>query len=373
MKYSVIEAFCGAGGLSLGLARAGFHIRFAFDHDPIAIDTYRNNLSHPCLELDATEVTGSELLKHAGLQDEGVSVLAGGPPCQGFSIQRRGADEDPRNELLLRFLDWVREIKPTFFLIENVSGLRGKRGKEHLAQLCEMAKGLGYFPHQQLLNAADFGVPQIRKRVIIVGELPIDGRVFFQFPEPTHSEGQWVTVREAIGDLPSPPQDGSEHPDWWNHRSDRLSAKNKLRISYVPEGGGRSDIPNHLRLACHAVDPNVAGHRYVYGRLAWDEPAGTITARFDSLTRGKFGHPAESRTISLREGARLQGFPDDFVFEGTKVEVARQIGNAVPPPLAKAIGKALARALRLRCEEPAGGTYVKTLGQRELKFSTVTH
>lgn len=148
---------------------------------------------------------------------------------------------------------------------------------------------------------------------------------------------------DAIGDLPSPPADGSEHPIVPNHyREARLSALNKERIRHVPQGGGRLDLPAHLQLACHQ-----GSHRHLdtYGRLAWDQPSVTITARFDSFTRGRFGHPVEDRSLTLREGARIQGFPDEFVFLGNREECARMIGNAVPPPLAEALGRSLRYSL----------------------------
>jgi DNA (cytosine-5)-methyltransferase 1 len=363
MRNIAIDAFCGAGGLSLGFSQAGLDVAFAFDLDETALKTYQANLKHQSRKLDANQLTAKALLAAAGLKKGEVSVLAGGPPCQGFSIQRRGKDQDERNDLLFRFIKWVDFIEPAYFLIENVSGLRGKRGQKHLSSFIRATESLGYHCHTKLLNVADYGLAQIRKRLVIVGERPVNGGIFFSFPKATHSQDSWVTVRKAIHELPSPPADGSEHPDWPNHRCDRLSAKNKLRISHVPEGGGREDIPVSLRLKCHQVSPDKAGHRYVYGRLAWDRPAGTITARFDSLTRGRFGHPSEDRTISLREGARLQGFPDEFVFSGTKVEVARQIGNAVPPPLAFQLGTALLRAIKLRMDisnqEPGTSTVLQ--------------
>jgi DNA (cytosine-5)-methyltransferase 1 len=364
MTRTVIDAFCGAGGLSLGLAQAGLNVVFAFDTDDRAISTYKRNLRGKCSKLDASRISGSDLQAAADLPGGPLAVLAGGPPCQGFSVQRRGEDVDARNDMLLRFLSWVREIRPQFFLIENVSGLRGKRGQKHLDHALRRGAALGYHCHVRLLNAAHYGTPQLRNRLFVVGELPVQGKVFFQFPIPTHSNANWATVRHAIGDLPSPPADGSEHPEWPNHRSDRLSPTNRLRIAHVPQGGGRADIPPALRLRCHEADPDKAGHRYVYGRLAWDKPASTITARFDSLTRGRFGHPEENRTISLREGARLQSFPDQFVFTGTKVEVARQIGNAVPPLLARAVGNSLMRALDQRTNHDQGGSVIQASQER---------
>ena len=135
-----------------------------------------------------------------------------------------------------------------------------------------------------------------------------------------------------------------------NHQPDRISDLNRERISHVPEGGGRADIPYELRLPCHQVSVEVAGHRGVYGRLSWDQPAGTITTKCNSFTRGRFAHPVAHRNISMREAARIQSFPDDFVFEGSKVEVAHQIGNAVPPRLASELGKAIRSALLAKAQ-----------------------
>ena len=196
----------------------------------------------------------------------------------------------------------------------------------------------------EVLDAADYGVPQHRRRLFIVGEHE-DMCGGFEFPVPTHKPGSYATVRQAIGDLPSP----ILHPElchsFYNHQPDKISDLNRVRISYVPAGGGRADIPPELRLPCHRVSVDVAGHRNVYGRLEWNEPAGTITTKCNSFTLGKFAHPEENRNITMREAARLQSFPDDFVFEGSKVDVAHQVGNAVPPLLALQLGKALKSAL----------------------------
>ena len=148
-------------------------------------------------------------------------------------------------------------------------------------------------------------------------------------------------MRDAIGSLPAPPEDGSDAAGVSLHRRDKLSALNIKRIQALREGQGRDDLPKELRANCHKIDSAIIGHRNVYGRMAWDEVAPTITARFDSFTRGKFGHPNQDRSISLREGALLQTFPLDFAFTGNKVDMARQIGNAVPPVLAECIGKSI--------------------------------
>jgi DNA (cytosine-5)-methyltransferase 1 len=317
----------------------------AVENDQIAAKTYRRNLSDHVLSESIEELTVEHLMSFAGIKQGECTLLAGGPPCQGFSVQRRGDRNDPRNSLVLEFIRFVQGIKPQFFLIENVSGLLSKHGTPYLAQVFEHVEKLGYVCHVAKIDAANFGVPQNRLRAMIVGELIKDGSLpKFEFPNANNHRK--LTVHDAIADLPSPPENGTCHPSIANHyRETRLSALNIERIKHVPEGGGREHIPEHLQLACHRDNPK---HRHldVYGRLSWNSPSGTITARFDSFTRGRFGHPVEHRSITLREGARLQTFPDNFIFDGNREEVARQIGNAVPPLLAKQIGEAIIAAAR---------------------------
>jgi DNA (cytosine-5)-methyltransferase 1 len=226
--------------------------------------------------------------------------------------------------------------------MENVPGITGRRGKEILEDAISFAAQNGYFIHRKILDAQDYGVPQRRKRLIIVGERIHDGESKFQFPEPFIKK---VTVRETISELPPPPIDGKDHEKFHLHRSDKLSKVNIERIKYLKQGQGREFLPERLLAECHKIDSSIIGHRNVYGRMNWDDVAPTITARFDSFTRGLFGHPEQNRSISLREGALLQTFPMDFNFCGTKVAVARQIGNAVPPKLALAIGKKIIESI----------------------------
>ena len=229
--------------------------------------------------------------------------------------------------------------------MENVTGIAGKRGKTILEQLIENVEEIGYTVHVDCLDAQDYGVPQRRKRYIIVGERKDLGE-HYEYPTPSEVRRN---VRETIGNLPEPPEDGSDHPDISLHRRDRLSPLNLKRIQAIKEGQGRDDLPEELLAKCHRIGSSVIGFRNVYGRMAWDDVAPTITAKFDSFTRGKFGHPVQDRSISLREGAMLQTFPGDFIFTGTKVDIARQIGNAVPPLLAERIGKSI-----IECYKRAG-------------------
>jgi DNA (cytosine-5)-methyltransferase 1 len=276
-------------------------------------------------------------------------LLAGGPPCQGFSVQRRKGSDDVRNSLPLEFLKLIKSLQPPFFLFENVPGIARRHGEEILTAFVAEAETADYLCHSRVLDAVNYGVPQYRKRLFVIGERTRDGVGWFRFPEPTTDENSVEThVRFALRGLPEPPADFSDHPTIANHRRTRLSELNLKRIKLVPQGGGMQDLPPELRVTAHRNGPAKIGHRYVYGRLGLDEPAATITARFDSFTRGKFGHPTEDRNITLREGARLQTFPDEFVFVGGQEEIAAQIGNAVPPLLAQALGCAILDALARR-------------------------
>jgi len=340
MSCTCIDSFSGAGGLTLGLTRAGFEPLLSFDSDKQCVATQRLNdryLPHPSRQEDVRDLLNGVLLKELGIRQGDLFLLAGGPPCQGFSVQRIGEDKDVRNVLVSSYFRLVNELRPMYFLMENVPGIMGKRGQSLLDREMKKVAALGYRVHAQVLDAQDFGVPQRRRRVFVVGERLDGGLATFEFPRP--SPGPRATVRDAIGHLPSPPADGSEHPTIPNHKADRLSELNKKRLAALGPGKGREHLPHELLANCHKVSANVIGHRNVYGRMAWDDVAPTITARFDSFTRGLFGHPEELRTISLREGALLQTFPPDFVFSGSKVEVAKQIGNAVPVKLAEIVGR----------------------------------
>lgn len=340
MHFTCVDSFSGAGGLSLGLHEAGYGLLLSFDNDPKCIDTINMNqkyFSHPALCEDIKNMLEGRLLDRIGLKQGDLFLLAGGPPCQGFSVQRIGEDTDSRNELVLLYGNLISEVRPMFFVMENVSGIQGKRGKTILAELIEKMESIGYHVHKQLIDAEDYGVPQRRKRIILVGERDDIGSTY-EFPKPTSERH---TVRDTIGFLPPPPEDGKPHPDYPLHRRDRLSEKNMMRIKALGQGQGRDFLPEELLADCHRVDSSIIGHRNVYGRMAWDDVAPTITARFDSFTRGLFGHPEQARSISLLEGALLQTFPSDFKFSGSKIEIARQIGNAVPPKLAKVIGESI--------------------------------
>lgn len=348
-ELDCVDCFCGAGGLALGLTRAGIKPLLSFDIDELCIKTIKLNtkyFAHEAVCCDIKDMLNGELLRRIGKEKGELFLLAGGPPCQGFSIQRIGEDADPRNQLVLQYAQLIEEVMPEFFIMENVSGITGRRGKSVLTEFERRVSLAGYALHEDLLDAQEYGVPQRRKRFVIVGERIGATGAHYAYPA---KQNEKHTVRETIGYLPEPPEDGSPHAKYPLHRRDRLSELNKRRLAYLNEGEGRDNLPEELLAECHKRSSSEIGHRNVYGRMRWDDVAPTITARFDSFTRGQFGHPDQLRSISLLEGALLQTFPEDYQFAGNKVEVARQIGNAVPPQLAAAIGESL-----IACANEAG-------------------
>lgn len=348
---AAVDLFCGAGGFTTGLLRAGFDVVCAVDSWDKAVESYRLNFTHPCLDTDVAELTGKQIRSTAGIGKRDVDLVVGGPPCQGFSIQRIGPDRDNRNNLVLQYARLLEELSPRMFLMENVLGLLGKRGRPLIDAFLARMSDAGYEAEAHVVNAAEYGVPQVRKRVIVVGWRKKDVAPFV-LPAPTHAPAKMRTVQDAIGDLPAPSEVGRSGPDPL-HKKTRLSPLNQERLKYIPPGGGMEHLPVDLRVDCHKGGADRIGHRYVYGRLAADRPAATITARFDSFTRGRFAHPAEDRNITLREGARLQTFPDDFRFAGNQEDIAAQIGNAVPPHLAEVLAAAI--RMHLSSALDAGG------------------
>jgi DNA (cytosine-5)-methyltransferase 1 len=347
---TAIEAFSGAGGMSLGLRQAGFDVRLAFDINEAAINTYNRNIGPHGHVLDATAVSGEELLRMAKISGDRIDLLSGGPPCQGFSKQKRGAHllDDDRNRLVLEFARLVHETRARAFLFENVEIFGQKRGGDLISEVKERL--LDYSIHTFFICSSNFGLAQRRGRFIMIG---IDRSENVPAPALELSRER-RTIRDVIGFLAPPPDDYSEHPDYPNHIKCRITGANEERFSYVPPGGGWRDIPMTLRLPCHqVVDTKTGGWPDVYGRLEWHGQCPTITAGFDSFTRGRYGHPEQNRSLTLREGAMLQGFPTQFRFYGTRHDVRLQIGNAVPPPVAKAAGEAVARALTRQNTQPA--------------------
>jgi DNA (cytosine-5)-methyltransferase 1 len=347
---TAVDLFCGSGGLSRGLVAAGFNVLAAVDWWQPAINTYKQNFVHPAFQADIRQLSSSELLTRIGMPDAQIDLIAGGPPCQGFSIQRIGSDDDARNDLIFEFARFVRELKPRMFLMENVPGLLGKRGLPFAKRFEELLEEVGYSVRKIRINTAEYGLPQIRKRIFYYGWSE-NVEQEFTFPHSVRLPAAFQTVSQAIGDLPTAADSRIEADIDPLHWAMRVSPLNLQRLKLIPAGGGFEDLPVEMRVNCHKAGASKIGHRNVYGRLDPDKPAVTVTARFDSFTRGKFAHPHENRNITLREGARLQTFPDTFQFVGSQEEITALIGNAIPPMMAEIVAKAIYSHLARKSSE----------------------
>jgi len=340
-SLKVVDGFCGAGGMALGFKAAGVDPMFAFDIDPNAVATFRRNIESTSEVFDVCDHRLIRVLN--GLLTDGFYCIAGGPPCQGFSHQRRGDATDPRNRLVLKYADLIAALKhpPAAVVLENVTDLDLPRGRPILREFLRRLRKLGYRDFRHNLNSADYGVPQLRNRIFIVA---VHEGIAPYYSGPTAlTPHRWITVGEALADLPDPAERSLIAASLANHNASREGELNRRRIAYVDMGNGRKSIPLDLQLPCHSKD--YRGHRDVYGRLDWFSQARTITGGFDSFTRGEYAHSLRHRSITPREAARLQGFPDWFVFEGNRASIRRQIGNAVPPTMAFAIARGIERAL----------------------------
>lgn len=342
--YTAIDLFCGAGGTSLGLQKQGFQIRAAVDIDKDAIATYQKNIGIQPIRADIRKLTVEELLKAANLSKGQLTILAGCPPCQGFSQMRRHAVKDKRNHLVVDFTRFVEGLKPEFVVFENVTGILHPNNKKYFQCLTETLTKLGYKYIYQVLNAADYGVPQIRRRLVLLATRNSESYSALRMPEKMYGSpsliqsnrilNPWRGVREAIRDLP-PIRAGSANTLYSHHDAPVHTAKVMTLIKHVPKNGGsRVDLPRSLWLKCHKKH---GGHKDVYGRMRWDKPSPCITSGCTSASKGRYLHPTQNRTITLREAARLQTFPDKFQFEGNRSSIARQVGNAVPVVLMESI------------------------------------
>jgi DNA (cytosine-5)-methyltransferase 1 len=339
-RPTVIDLFAGCGGGSTGFASAGFRVAGAVEIDPVAADAYQANVGLRPLVRDICSVQGSDLLEDAGLQPGELTLLFGCPPCQSFTILRRGATTTPldllRNELPGEYLRLVEELRPRHLAFENVPGMVEGRWRPHFDMLIGRLQALGYRPAHGVVDAADYGVPQRRRRLLVIASRVAEP----ELPAATHAATRvdglapYGTVREAIGHL-APLESGQRDPEDVFHRARRHSPIALERLRAVPEGGGRKDLPAHLQLECHRDHD---GHYDIYGRMWWDQPAPTLTSGCTNVTRGRFGHPQQDRAITVREAMLLQGFPPRAVLRGGVEAMALQVGNAVPPPLAECIG-----------------------------------
>jgi len=348
------ELFAGGGGLAQGLRDAGVRPVAAVELDSYAADVFAAN--HPDVELfrkDVRDVTGSELL--AASSSGRVDILAACPPCQGFSTlttkyHRADYRADPRNFLVGEVARITRELQPSALMLENVPGLAG-RGRPILDCLISELESDGYVVTWSVLQVADYGVPQTRRRLVLLA-----GKGFsIAMPEATHSQHgrcglpPWRTLRDALTISAAPVRidvavaRGGFHTANW-HIIRKLGQANLERLRHALPGKGRGALPKELRPECHRASDD--GFTNTYGRMAWDQPSSTITAGCLSPSKGRFGHPDDLRTISLREAATLQTFPHSYKFVGDKIDAACSVvGNALPCLFAEAIARRVVRSI----------------------------
>ncbi len=353
--YNVIDLFCGCGGFSKGFEEAGYNIRFGIDMWKDAIVTYKQNFPNAAvMNEDITKISGKDILKASKLKKDEVDVIIGGPPCQGFSVSGKRMIDDERNKLYKSYVQIVSELKPKVFVMENVPGLvrlfKGQVG----VQVKEDFTNIGYTVGMQILSADNYGVPQQRKRVFFVGvrnDLVKKG-MEYQYPIPFMGQGTDVpawTCKYAISDLDFVPDDrvlGEDLPyeipaqnDYQrsmregsrsvlNHSITIHNAKTKEIIAMVPDGGNYKDLPEELW--------STRKVHIAWTRMDSNKPCFTI----DTGHNHHF-HYKENRVPTVRESARIQSFPDNFEFIGIKTSQLKQVGNAVPPLLAKAVGDSI--------------------------------
>lgn len=314
-------------------------IAFALDHDVDARASFEANFPDAHFQFaDIRKVSVETVRSLVEAEGSNPVLFSGCAPCQPFTKQNTALpklDKDERVPLLAHFAHMVERCRPDLVFVENVPGLQKlDADSEPFGGFLRRLGGAGYEVSYRLITLAKYGIPQSRRRLVLVGSR--HGTI--DLPEETHGPGspneRYATVRDWIAHLP-PIRAGEEHREVPNHRAANLSARNLERIEATPEGGGNRDWPEDLRLQCHK---GFSGYSDVYGRMSWDAPASGLTTRCTSYSNGRFGHPEQNRALSIREAACLQTFPEDFILEGSMASMARQIGNAVPVRLAKLIG-----------------------------------
>jgi DNA (cytosine-5)-methyltransferase 1 len=347
-KYKVIDLFAGAGGLTLGFTDnrfcGEFECIFGLDNDPAAVRTHNENFGEHsiCANID------DWLAKNPKIPQ--ADIVIGGPPCQGFSLLNKKRDGDLRRALWEPFMDVVELSLASAFVIENVQGLLKS---EEFQDIKKRSERIGFRVHAAVLNSADYGTPQTRKRTIILGwDTSVFGNDVPFPPEKKYSAKPeydglpgWKTVRDVISDLPDPvgTEIRSIEPPLDLHFGRKPTDKSLARYKVVPPGGNRFDLQrNAPDITPQCWIKKKTGGTDLFGRLWWDRPSVTIRTEFFKPEKGRYLHPIKHRPITHREAARLMGFPDDFKFLGTKIEIAKQIGNAVPPTLGGALACSVA-------------------------------
>lgn len=335
-KPQAIDLFCGCGGLTLGLKQAGFEVVAGVELDNLAASSYRNNHRNTQMyQGDIQTLNPIDIMQELGIQKGELTLLAGCPPCQGFSTLRTGNGskkiDDPMNDLVFEFIRFTEAILPKAIMMENVPGLASDYRVSRIVTCLEQ---MGYNCDSQIFDASKFGVPQRRRRMILVG-------LQNQKPIFAPEKKKRVNVRQAIGALPQP---GNSGDPLHNYKVNRTSRIIEL-INKIPlDGGSRTDLPFDDQLPCHQ---KCNGYKDTYGRMTWSKPAPTITGGCINPSKGRFLHPEQNRAITLREAALLQGFPKNFKFDLSNglYATAQMIGNAFPPTFAKEHAKSLLASL----------------------------
>lgn len=351
MTIKAIDLFCGAGGVTRGLLDAGIDVIAGFDIDPSLKKVYeQNNIRSNSKNVEyrqksVTEITKKDIYNLVGSKtsrnkNKEKFLLAGCAPCQPFSLKNKNRHDksDHRRTLITYFADLVQKTKPDYVFMENVAGLP-KLEPDNLKYFTDILDKEGFSWETKIVNALNYGVPQNRKRFVLLASKEDDMKI----PEGEYDgiSKSYKTVGDVIRNLP-PLMVGTEDPTIPNHKCANLSELNKIRIQETPKNGGsRTSWRTDLWLKCHLNEDGTPKnvHSDVYGRMSWEKPAPTLTTKFNSITTGRYGHPEQNRAISLREGALLQSFPKDYKFYGNMESIARQIGNAVPPKMAEELGK----------------------------------
>jgi len=350
IKPRVIDLFAGVGGMSSGFISAGFDILLAIEYDEKIAFSYQQN--HPNTKVIAEDVRNVDIEKcYAELNN--VDIIVGGPPCQGFSQKgKRLSIDDDRNFMFQSFIDFVKIFKPKYFLLENVPNIISTHKGYFKDEILTSFTELGYSIDFDVLNAANYGVPQNRKRAFFLGK---KGNNKLKLPSPNNNK---VTIKEAIYDLPFITSgEGVDFYNYekktisdyqkkmrknskgiYNHKATKHSALALERLSLIPKGKGKEVLPAH-----HRTKSIYSG---TWTRLKEDSQAATITTRFDTPSSGLFTHPILNRCLTVREAARIQSFSDDFIFHGNKSSQMKQVGNAVPPLLAKSIASVIIKDIQ---------------------------
>ena len=334
---SVVDLFCGVGGLSHGFRQEGFEIAAGVDDDENCRYAFEHNNEAPFIRHDVSSLDGEEVEK---LFTPGMpSILIGCAPCQPFSVYNQ-KNSDPQWQLLEEFARIISQVRPSVVSMENVPRLMRFRKGKVFGDFVDALEREGYHVETKIAFAPDYGVPQQRSRLVLLASL----RKGLELEPPTHPSSCYETVENAIGNLPRLAAGGCDVRDPL-HRCSRLSPLNLNRIRASTAGGSWRDWDDGLVSDCHKKETG-RGYGSVYGRMSWDGPAPTITTQFYGFGNGRFGHPEQDRALSLREGAILQSFPSnyDFVRPGVSVQfktLGRMIGNAVPVLLARAIARSI--------------------------------